>query len=96
MHDWNIICSFAFLFSYSLLDCDGVSTIEGESLIQDSNSDVVSITYGPHKKLSRGDEMYNIREEFGMAKEKRSSAQPSCCWTFSEPAVKHLDAQHSL
>ena len=71
MHDWNTICNFAFLFSYSLLDCDGVSTIEGESLIQDSNSDVVSITYGPHKKLSRGDEMYNIREEFGMVKEKK-------------------------
>ena len=42
---------------------------ESSNLPQQSHS--VSVTYGPHRKLSRGDELYAMQEESKTVQEKK-------------------------
>ena len=42
---------------------------ESSNLPQQSHS--TSVTYGPHRKLSRGDELYSMQEESKTVQEKK-------------------------
>ena len=73
---------------------DAEHETDGVNLQQQSHSTTeCTDTFGPHCRFTRGDEVYSMKKEYKMVKEKNLYALLIYCFRSFSRDVRHLDAQ---
>ncbi len=73
---------------------DAEHETDGVNLQQQSHSTTeCTDTFGPHHRFTRGDEVYSMKKEYKMIKEKKMYALLIYCFRSFSRDVRHLDAQ---